>query len=75
MSEHEQTRSLDLPEQVLSRVEARLPRTEFDTTEEYVGYVLEEVLTYVEDESTEGFEAADEAEVQERLRSLGYLNE
>lgn len=73
---HEQTQSLELPERIVSRVEARLPRTEFDTPEEYVTYVMEEVLYRVEKETEDDdFEAVDEDEVKDRLKSLGYLNE
>lgn len=75
MSKQEQTRTIALPEDVLVRVDRRLPRTEFDTTEEYVTYVLEEVLAHVEDADEAEFDTADEAEVKDRLKSLGYLEE
>lgn len=68
--------TVELPAGVVERVEARLPRTEFATEGEYVAFVLEEVLAHVEREAgTEEFEAVDEAEVRDRLESLGYLNE
>lgn len=74
--ESKQTRTVDIPKNVIDRVERRLPRTEFDTTSEYITFVMEEVLYRVEQE-TEGddFEAVDEDEVRDRLKSLGYLNE
>lgn len=75
MSDQEQTRALTLPEDILVRIERRLPRTEFDTTEKYVTYVLEEVLASVEETDEEAFDQADEAKVRDRLESLGYLNE
>lgn len=75
MSTQEPTRSLDLPEDVLDRIERRLPRTEFDTTADYVTFVLEEVLANVEDTDDAEFDTADEAEVRDRLKSLGYLDE
>lgn len=75
MSHRGDRRSLDLPAEIVERVEHRLPRTDFDTPEEYVTYVMREVLYYVEEETDEGFEAVDEADVKDRLRSLGYLNE
>ena len=76
MSDQEGTKALDLGEEIVSRVERRLSRTEFDTVEEYVTYVLEEVLSQVEaDTEDEDFQAVDEAQVKDRLRSLGYLNE
>lgn len=72
----EATQPIDLPERIVERVEARLPRTEWDTTAEYITYVLEEVLYHVEQETEDDdFEPVDEEEVKDRLRSLGYLNE
>lgn len=76
MATQNETRSLEVPERIVERVEARLPRTEWDTPEEYITFVMEEVLYRVEQE-TEGddFEAVDEEEVKDRLKSLGYLDE
>jgi hypothetical protein len=72
----EQTRQLDLPTRIVERVEDRLPRTEFDSAEEYVTFVMEEVLYRVEQETEDDdFEEVDEDEVKDRLKSLGYLNE
>jgi hypothetical protein len=72
----ERTRSVDLPERIVSRVEDRLPRTEWETPEAYITYVMEEVLYHVERETEDDdFEPVDEDEVEERLKSLGYLDE
>lgn len=71
----EQSQSVELPERIVSRVERRLPRTEFDTASEYVAFVVEEVLYRVEDESGDDEAAIDESEVEDRLKSLGYLDE
>ena len=72
----DETRSVDLPERVVERVEARLPRTEWDDPAEYITYVLEEVLYRVEEETEDDdFEPVDEDEIKDRLKSLGYLNE
>jgi Arc/MetJ-type ribon-helix-helix transcriptional regulator len=71
----ERTQSVELPERVVSRVEQRLGRTEFETVSEYVAFAMEEVLYRVEDETDDGESAVDEAEVEDRLKSLGYLDE
>lgn len=72
----EPTRSLDIPARIVDRVEARLPRTEWDSPEEYITYVMEEVLYRVEEETEDDdFEEVDEDEVRDRLKSLGYLDE
>jgi len=76
MTEHEDSVSIDLPQYIVSRVEDRLPRTEFDTTEEYVTFAMEEVLRWVEEETrNDDYEPIDENEVKDRLKSLGYLDE
>lgn len=76
MGTHESTRTLELPERIVERVEKRVPRTEWETPAEYITFVLEEVLYRVERETEDDdFEPVDEAEVKERLKSLGYLNE
>jgi len=72
----ESSQPVDLPDRIVERVEARLPRTEFDDVSEYVTFVMEEVLYRVEEETEDDdFEAVDEEEVKDRLKSLGYLNE
>lgn len=76
MGVEEQTRSIHIPERVVKRVEDRLPRTEWDDPAEYITYVMEEVLYRVEEETDdEEFETVDEQEVEDRLKSLGYLDE
>ena len=76
MPSADERRSIELPEQVVSRVEDRLPRTEWDDPAEYITYVLEEVLHHVETETdADDVESIDEDEVRDRLKSLGYLNE
>ena len=72
----EATQSVELPAHVVSRVEHRLPHTEFDDAGAYVTYVVEETLSHVEETVEDGeFEPVDEDQVESRLRSLGYLNE
>jgi len=73
---HDPVETVELPERIVERVEARLPRTEFDSPAEYVTYVMEEVLYRVEQETEDDdFEPVDEEEVKDRLKSLGYLDE
>lgn len=69
----EDTREVSLPAHILDRVDGRLPRTNFESSDEYIAYVLEEVLARVEDESGDEYESVDEREVESRLKSLGYM--
>ena len=76
MSDTDTTTYVELPTDVVTRVEDRLSRTEWETPDEYITYVVKEVLSQVETE----LGAADnddvtEKEVRSRLKDLGYLNE
>ncbi|WP_233204298.1 hypothetical protein [Halegenticoccus soli] len=68
--------TVELSSRMIARIEARLPRSEFSSVDEYVTFVLEEVLSRVEDATEEeNFEAVSQTDVEERLRSLGYVPE
>lgn len=59
----------------IERIERRLPQTDFDSSSEYINFVLENVLYHVEQElDYEGSEVIDEEEVKDRLESLGYID-
>lgn len=69
----EMTRAIRLPEPLYKAIEERIRGTEFASVEDYVTFVLEEVLR--EDESElESLSPEDEEEVKKRLKSLGYLD-
>jgi Arc/MetJ-type ribon-helix-helix transcriptional regulator len=71
-----ETRSIELPKRIVERVENRLQRTDWDESSEYITYVLEEVLYQVEQETDDDdFEAVNEEEIKDQLKSLGYLDE
>lgn len=75
MSDTDDLKSIDLPESIVSRIEHRLQYTEWDSKSEYVTFVMESVLSHVEDEVGEpDFDTVDEKEVENRLEALGYLN-
>ena len=76
MTTQETTTTLELPNRIVTRVRDRLPRTEFNSEAEYISYVMEEVLYHVEAQTEdEDAPLVDEAEVEQRLKSLAYLNE
>ncbi|AWB28176.1 hypothetical protein [Halococcoides cellulosivorans] len=68
------TQSVDLPPEIVDRVEDRLSRTEFDSASEYITFVIEEVLASVETDDAVD-DTVDEQEVEDRLKSLGYLED
>lgn len=69
-------RNVEIPVNVLSRVERRVELTDFDSASEYITYVLEEIMTKVEEDTgTPDLTNVDQEKVYDRLKSLGYLNE
>lgn len=82
MTESKTTEFVEMPSEVLEQLEKRVSQTEFDDTSEYVTHLIEEVLCELERSGDEskidtdtGTESVDKKQVQERLKSLGYLNE
>jgi hypothetical protein len=66
---------IKVPKVILGKIEERIQGTEFKTIDEYVNFVLEEVVKETEEEEPEEvFSEEDEAKVKERLRALGYLD-
>lgn len=66
-------KTVSIPEELYSAIEERVDGTEFKSVEEYITFVLEEVIKD-EDEEETAFTAEDEEEVKKRLRALGYLD-
>ncbi|RLA76041.1 MAG: CopG family transcriptional regulator [Deltaproteobacteria bacterium] len=72
---NEECGEIRIPTRLIEEIEERIGATEFESVEEYVTFVLEEVIKDVdEEEPEEVFSEEDEAKVKERLRALGYLD-
>lgn len=74
--------NIELPQELAAQLQDRVAASEeFSTVDEYVAYVLGQVLAQTAEapaapaEDSEKMENADDkaAQVQERLKSLGYL--
>ena len=64
-----------VPKKVIQMIEGRLPQTDFKSVDEYVAFVLEEVIKEVSGNEPEAvYSEEDEEKVKERLRALGYLD-
>ena len=81
MTESKTTEFVEMPSEVLEQLEKRVSQTEFDDASEYVTHLIEEVLYEIEQsgdrskiDTDTDTESVDEKQVQERLKSLGYLN-
>ena len=68
----EERKTVSLPAELYTKIEQRVADTEFHSVDEYVNFVLEEILKEEEPETT--FSKEDEAEVKKRLKALGYLD-
>jgi len=65
--------TVKIPKEIYEKIEERIKDTEFKSVDEYVTYVLKEVLASLE-EDEEVFSEEEEEKVKERLRALGYLD-
>jgi Arc/MetJ-type ribon-helix-helix transcriptional regulator len=68
----EEKKTISLPTEIYTKVGQRIAGTEFQSVDEYVIFVLEEVLKEEEPEAT--FSKEDEEQVKKRLKALGYLD-
>lgn len=69
-----------IPKALASRITNRLGSTDFKSVDEYVGYVLDQVLAELEGGDSAAaksgenvFSKEDQASVEQRLRDLGYM--
>lgn len=69
----EESKAVYLSANLYGRVEERLSNAGFGSVDEYVIFVLEEVLKD-DEEDTVAFTKEEEEEVKNRLRALGYLD-
>ncbi len=60
-----------MPAELYSKIEERVKATDFSSVDEYVEFVLEEVIK--EEEGESAFTEEEEKEVKKRLKDLGYL--
>ena len=70
---NEQSKAVNLPTDLYNKIEQRVKETEFESVEEYIIFVMEEVLKDDEEEGI-AFSKEEEEEVKKRLRALGYLD-
>ncbi|TKX86046.1 hypothetical protein EXE43_10450 [Halorubrum sp. SS5] len=69
------TTKIELPEELLKKIKSVVSVTEFESEQEYIVFVLQEVVPELEDNMPTTSDEVDEREVKNRLKSLGYLNE
>lgn len=72
MKEKEEKKAVFLPGELYGKIEERVKATDFGSVDEYVEFVLEEVVK--EEEEEKAFSEEEEKEVKRRLKDLGYLD-
>ena len=75
MKNEQKKRNVSLPVELYGRIEARVKATEFSSVDEYVTFILEEVLKGEGGEPEAIFTKEEEEEVKKRLKALGYLDD
>ncbi len=59
----------------IKKIKNRVKKTDFKSTQEYITYILEEVIKQVEEEEeVSTYSKEDQEKVKERLKALGYLD-
>ncbi len=64
-------KTVNIPAELYDKIKARIGSSGFSSVDEYVAFVLEQVIQGDEPEAK--MSEADEAEVKKRLKALGYL--
>lgn len=73
MNGEEGSKGVFISRDLYSRIEQRMRETGFGSVDEYVIFVLEELIKEESEEET-AFNKEEEEEVKKRLRALGYLD-
>lgn len=74
MAEGNKFTTISIPTPLADKIKKRIKGTGFTNLSSYVTYVLREIISNMDEESTEAFSKEDEAKVKERLRALGYMD-
>ena len=74
MSTEQGKKAVYLTEELYNQIDERAKVTGFGSVEEYITFVMEEVLKDEEEENSVTFSKEEEEEVKKRLKALGYLD-
>lgn len=62
--------NISLSDELLNKLKEKLKETEFNSIQEYVGFILKQVVS---EKSQEGYTKDEEEAVKANLKELGYL--
>ena len=72
MKKEKENKAVFLSSELYHKIEQRMEAAGFNSVNDYVVFILEEVVK--EGEPATSFTEQDEAEVKKRLKNLGYLD-
>lgn len=64
--------TLELPEEIMKEIKRRIEDTEFQSSEEYLSYIIQEVLKGSSSRYVQN--SKEEKKIKKKLRSLGYMD-
>ncbi len=74
MKQESESGAVNLPAELYKRVKDRAAATNFESVNEYVIFVLSEVLKEDNESEKLAVDSEQEKEIKKRLRELGYLD-
>ncbi|MFC1962395.1 CopG family transcriptional regulator [Chloroflexota bacterium] len=73
MKKEQESKIVSIPNELCSQIEERIKATSFDSVDEYVIFVLKEILKEEAEEEID-LSREQEEDIRKRLRILGYLD-
>ncbi len=74
MKQEPESGAVNLPAELYERVKDRAAATKFESVDEYVIFVLSEVLKEEDESEKLAVDSEQEKEIKKRLKALGYLD-
>ena len=74
MKQEPESGTVNLPAELYERVKDRAAATKFESVDEYVIFVLSEVLKEDDESEKLAVDSEQEKEIKKRLKALGYLD-
>ncbi len=74
MKQESESGAVNLPAELYRRVKDRAAATNFESVDEYVIFVLSEVLKEEDEGEKLAVDSEQEKEIKKRLKALGYLD-
>ena len=74
MKQESESGAVNLPTELYKRVKDRAKATNFESVDEYVIFVLSEVLKEDSESEKLAVDSEQEKEIKKRLKALGYLD-